>query len=380
MRALVSVASLVCCFAASDPTLLQQGVDVGNRAKATSGFQVAGRRRTPPPPGYGFNRGGCFTLGTPKLPGKIFSFEACPLSAIKSWISASASGATVSVTGQLNFPCGWFACAPTSGSITIEKTLGGARSKNKAKVDNDHGDSKEGVFTMDGVIGASVTIAKANASGGGADITVSVYGAVEVTALKDLINARGSISGMIKFYNLRFSPLGWSSIGLRVEVKLTVRVFFATFSVAVALSTDGGWTVTVKLGDFFGVGNCYQKNWMRRRHWCDSYPRRRNHLMNQWCWGKTAWNTCGKNTHGSTPYPGCRLLGLHPMCYNDQRRRRRTRRRRRRYRRRRDRRRRYRRRRDRRRRRYRRRRDRRRRYRRRRDRRRRTGRRRRGWR
>jgi len=78
------------------------------------------------------------------------------------------------------------------------------------------------------------------------------------------------------------------------------------------------------------VDNCFQpyNNWIRRRHWCDSYPRRRNNYMNMYCWGKGSWRTCGKNTHGQTPFPGCRLWLHHPMCYNDYRRRRRTRRRR----------------------------------------------------
>jgi len=78
------------------------------------------------------------------------------------------------------------------------------------------------------------------------------------------------------------------------------------------------------------VNNCFQpyELWFRRRHWCDSYPRRRNAPMNMYCWGKGSWRTCGKNTHGETPFPGCRLWLHHPMCWNDFRRRRRTRRRR----------------------------------------------------
>jgi len=180
---------------------------------------------------------------------------------------------------------------------------------------------------MSGQIGLMISIARARASGGGADISITIYGSVSVDVFSGLVNARGTISGILTFYNFKLSPtFGWSRVTFGIEIRVSVRISVAEFHVACTMQTDGGWTVDITLGHFFGLGNCFQNNWFRRRHWCEHYPRRRNSLMDQWCWGPGWWCTCGE--FGSTPYPGCRS-GFNPLCLNDIRRRRRRRTRRR---------------------------------------------------
>jgi len=123
------------------------------------------------------------------------------------------------------------------------------------------------------------------------------------------------------------------AIGKAIEKIGEVVVYVAkAVGQAVVAGAQAVGTAVVAAGQAVAqaVNNCFQPydKWIRRRHWCDSYPRRRNSYMNMYCWGKGSWRTCGKNTHGETPFPGCRLWLHHPMCYNDYRRRRRTRRRR----------------------------------------------------
>jgi hypothetical protein len=69
------------------------------------------------------------------------------------------------------------------------------------------------------------------------------------------------------------------------------------------------------------VSNCCQpsNNWIRRRSWCNDYPRRRNTHDGKWCWGYTGYSDCGKEWdswyYGATPFPLCRYGGINPMCY-----------------------------------------------------------------
>jgi len=106
---------------------------------------------------------------------------------------------------------------------------------------------------------------------------------------------------------------------------------FANMILAVA---EGIIKTMEKLGNFVQklvksvvnvVASCWQPHvkWFRRRHYCNDYPRRRNCPMDQWCWGIGTWSTCGKNTHGATPFPQCRLWGMNPLCFNEPDRRRR---------------------------------------------------------
>jgi len=68
------------------------------------------------------------------------------------------------------------------------------------------------------------------------------------------------------------------------------------------------------------IADCFPNNWIRRRHWCNDYPRRRNLPMNEWCWGNAWKGNCGgysENGFGDTPAGHCRLMGIHPMCLSD---------------------------------------------------------------
>ena len=171
-----------------------------------------------------------------------------------------------------------------------------------------------------------VAIAAANDGGGGAQIAITAYGSLSLDVFDGLVSAKGTLSGILTLYNFKVDPFGWSSVTIGIEIRVSVRIGVAEFHVAVTATNGGGWSVSFTIGNFFGIGNCFQSNWIRRRHWCDSYPRRRNNYMNQWCWGGVSgesWRTCGQ--FGSTPFGGCKLYAWHPMCLNDGSRRRRRR-------------------------------------------------------
>jgi len=191
----------------------------------------------------------------------------------------------------------------------------------KCKSDDGRGEQHEGIFTMSGLIGCMVSIAAPEDAGGGAQIAITAYGSVSLNVFGGLVNARGTISGILTFYNFKVNRLrgfSTSKVTIGIEIRVSVRIAYAEFHVAVLATNGGGWSVSFKIGNYFGFGNCYQSNWIRRRHWCDSYPRRRNNMMYQWCWGGISgqsWNTCGQ--FGSTPFPLCRLGGFHPMCLNN---------------------------------------------------------------
>jgi len=120
------------------------------------------------------------------------------------------------------------------------------KSANAATADDDHGEKNEGFVDVSGAIGCMISIAKAAATGGGADITISVYGSVILSVFNGIVNARGTISGMISLYNLKFSPsFGWSKAALTVEIRVSVRIAVCEFHISVTLSTDGGWKVSI---------------------------------------------------------------------------------------------------------------------------------------
>jgi len=314
MRQKISLPLLVCCCAASDPILLQQGVDVGNSAAqdVSAGWSSAGSAR------------GCITLTNPLLPGGIFFFQKC-YEANKSFVAATVSARVITGGGRLEWPCAGFACDPSGGTIMFERALFPTKTKNTAVADDNHGAKRIGPVKIGGHIGVMIGIAKDSS---GVKVAITVYGRASLDVFEGAVHASGTISGIITFYGFRLVPsFGWDKVTFGVEVRVTVRIQYAEFHVACSLESGGSWTVSIELGHFFGIGNCFQKEWIRRRHWCNSYPRRRNHHMGQWCWGPSWWRTCGE--YGSAPYPGCRY-SLHPMCLNDSRRRRRRRTRRRR--------------------------------------------------
>jgi len=258
------------------------------------------------------------------MPGKLFSFQKCNQDGYSFLAASVAMGSKITGGGRLDFPCSNFLCAPTGGTITIEYEFYPPVSSDPSKSDDGRGEKHTGVLKMKGQIGCMVAIAKAKDDGGGAQVSVTAYGSVSLDVFDGLVSARGTISGILTFYNFKVNPFDWSRVTIGIEIRVSVRIGYAEFHVAVTATNGGGWSVSFKIGNFFGIGNCFQSNWIRRRHWCDSYPRRRNSPMNQWCWGKSAWSTCGQ--YGSTPFPGCRLYTWHPMCLNDFRRRRRRRR------------------------------------------------------
>ena len=205
---IILLASLLCGIAASDPALLQQGVDVGN--SATVGWSSAGSTR------------GCFTLTSPILPGKMFFFQKCSQSGY-SFLAATVTGKNgVTGGGRLDFPCASFACAPSGGTITLEYQLfPPVKSKNKGKADDDHGEKNEGLVALSGQIGLMIAIARAKAAGGGADIAITIYGSVTVDVFSGLVSARGTISGILTFYNFKLSPtFGWSRVTFGIEIRV----------------------------------------------------------------------------------------------------------------------------------------------------------------
>jgi len=177
------------------------------------------------------------------------------------------------------------------------------------------GEQHDGFLVMTGQIGCMVSILKPEDAGGGAQIAITAYGSVSLNFFGGLANVGGTISGILTFYNFKVKPFSWSKVTIGIEIRMSVRIGFAEFHVAVVATSDGSWGVLFEVGPYFGFGNCYQSHWIRRRHWCNSYPRRRHSKMSQWCWGGMSgqvWNTCGQ--FGSTPFPECRLGGWHPMC------------------------------------------------------------------
>lgn len=313
MRMLVSISFIVGCYSATDPTLLQQGVEVGN--SATAGWINNSTRS-------------CYTLTQPIMPGKMFSFQMCTQHGY-SFLAGSASGKTgLTVGGRLDFPCASFSCAPTGGTINIEYQIWPkVKSENSGDADDDHGEKNSGFVDLSGHVGIMVSIAGGQVAGG-ANIAITIYGSAQISVFEGLASGRGTISGILTFYNFKLSinpfHMEWSKVDFKIEIRISVRIGYAEFQFALDMLVGGGWHVSISLGNFFGIGDCYQNSWVRRRHWCEHHPRRRNSVMNQYCWGPGSWNTCGE--FGSVPYPGCRLLGVNPMCLNDNRRRRRRRR------------------------------------------------------
>jgi len=256
-------------------------------------------------------------MTTPLIPGKIFFFQTCSEHE-KSFVAATVTSGAVTGGGTINWPCAGFACSPNGGSIILEKRLfPPTPTENTGTADDNHGGRNEGVVQIQGSIGLQIKFDEA--ATGGVDINIIVYGSVSLDVFAGVAHASGTISGTIKLYGFTLVPsFGWKGISFTIEVRVTVRIGPAEFQVACSLSIGGSWKVSIQLGHFFGIGNCFQKEWFRRRHFCRDYPRRRNHLMNQWCWGPETWGTCGE--YGDAPYPGCRkgdALGLNPMCLND---------------------------------------------------------------
>lgn len=321
MRGIILLAFFGSCLAANETALLQHGVDVGT-----------GRT--------------CFTFTEMKEMKTFgFSFQSCNENSVRSSFITLTVPATpdVSVSGTINFAGCWFCkCDPTGGKITFERSFGDKKTKNAVGADNGHGQSKAPqVLSFSAFIGFQITMDR-SVKYSGVDVSFSVYGGADLSIFDGLIAGRGTFTGSIYLRGLSFDSsannagtgIVVAELAVSVEARLTVRFLFAEFHVALLLtaSTTGEleFKVDISMGSFFGLDNCYPEpdKWVRRRHWCEHYPRRRNQFPgDEWCWGIGAWSTCGE--YGTTPFPFCRLAGVNPMCQQkDARRRRRERRRR----------------------------------------------------
>jgi len=236
MRALVPLASLVCCFAASDPAMLQQGVDVGNSVAWTS---IPSLR-------------GCITMMHPVIKGSPFMWQQCSQDKYSFMAASMTKGEGVGAItggGRLDWPCAGFACSPSGGTIWIEKQFF-KKTKNDGTADDNHGAKSMGPVEFGGHMGMMVSL-MVNIDTKAVDITVTVSGRLSMDIFQGLVHASGTLSGMIKFYKFKICPtFGWEKVTLSVELRASVRIGVAEFNVACQWESDGGWKVSISLGFF----------------------------------------------------------------------------------------------------------------------------------
>jgi len=288
MRLMMMFASLACCLATSDLSMLQQGVD--QTIDHTFGDITPGFR-------------GCWYPPMLSFVPSFFNFKFCNEQGESFMeLTGDVYPPQFTIGGRINFPCEVLACSPSGGTIILEKQMA-MFSKNKAAADDNRGEHKESLVNIDGRWGLMLKIVGSDDNGGnapppengyGVDVGIYPYGTMSIKADVFKLQISVQVIGSFIIKGLRFGPFQWDDVVVAIEIRFIFRILMAEFQFVVSMDLSWQWKLQVWLLDFFGVGNCFQDGWIRRRQWCDHYPRRRMpNKMDQWCWGKAHYAWCG---------------------------------------------------------------------------------------
>jgi len=203
--------------------------------------------------GFGVMRG-CLTLTQPMLPAGLPSFQACMDPDPKKWfmdLSVTAGGVWT-VGGRLEFGClFWEWCAPSGGSLYVERPLTNVYSK-KGRADDRHGGKYDSVVSIDGLLGFMIGMAAAaDEANGGVDVTLSPYGAFTVSGFDGWLNCRATMTGSLTMSNVKFDPFGINGgIRVSIEIRVKARIISAEFHISLTMNQDATWNCIVEFTQF----------------------------------------------------------------------------------------------------------------------------------